>query len=80
MTLEQLIEACGDKQITATRLNSKYQSSKAPRDSGDQRLFGGYEVAVSNNETEDDYHWEWGATLEEAVQKLYDHLKENNLL
>lgn len=62
MTLEQLIEACGDNLSAIVAKSHKKQWS-----------------AVSYSDTSAIVQT-YGSTPTEAVQKLYDYLKENNLI
>lgn len=65
MTLEQLIEACGEYLEDISQLTGE---------STGFRWYVGY-IA-----TDGDYERFYGSTSTECVQKLYDYLKENNLL
>jgi len=66
MTLEQLIEACGDR--FCSLLIRTYHGDMYWNANG------------KSGEEAKDLCFFYGSTPTEAVQKLYDHLKENNLL
>lgn len=65
MTLEQLIEACGERFDDLCLVDPK---------STDWKWYVGYKTP------DNDYDRFYGSTPTEAVQNLYDYLKENNLL
>lgn len=65
MTLEQLIEACGDDFDDLCLVDPT---------STDFKWYAGFETP------DDDYDRFYGSTPTEAVQKLYDYLVENRLI
>lgn len=74
-SLEELIEACGDRFDNLVKLYPQDKSAKAPRDSNNVRISGGWECSSKEDET---YTWEYGSTPSEAVANLWLSLNKKD--